>query len=284
VADREGWGTFFGNLFFLQSVVVPPFGSNDPLWSLSYEFWYYVLFPCAWLGLARSTSLLKRAALGATFVTLLCLLGKTIALYFPLWLLGAVIAQLRPAPMLIRHCRTATAVAAVLFLATVTLSHTDRVRSLVGQSVIATDYLNGCACAVLVYVLLHDRAAAGTGRYERTAAALAGFSYTLYVVHMPALVFLRAALAPDEPWLPDLVHLAFAGLLTAAMIGYAAGVAAVTEARTDRVRAALLKWFGTTRGGTGLRDAAADRGARVAGAVDVGGVACHSSSDQGVAE
>ena len=45
VALRSTVPVFFGNLFFLQSVVSPVFGSNGPLWSLSYEFWYYILFP-----------------------------------------------------------------------------------------------------------------------------------------------------------------------------------------------------------------------------------------------
>ena len=35
------------NAFFLQTIVGPTFGSNGPLWSLAYEWWYYVLFPLA---------------------------------------------------------------------------------------------------------------------------------------------------------------------------------------------------------------------------------------------
>lgn len=37
--------TFIGNLFFLQNIFVSTYGTNSPLWSLSYEFWYYVTFP-----------------------------------------------------------------------------------------------------------------------------------------------------------------------------------------------------------------------------------------------
>jgi hypothetical protein len=33
------------NAFFLQTIAGPTFGSNGPLWSLAYEWWYYVLFP-----------------------------------------------------------------------------------------------------------------------------------------------------------------------------------------------------------------------------------------------
>ena len=39
VASLETLPNFVGNLFYLQGILVQPFGSNAPLWSLSYEFW-----------------------------------------------------------------------------------------------------------------------------------------------------------------------------------------------------------------------------------------------------
>lgn len=36
--------TFLGNLFFLQDFQVPVYGANGPLWSLAFEFWYYMAF------------------------------------------------------------------------------------------------------------------------------------------------------------------------------------------------------------------------------------------------
>lgn len=43
--DSLNFTTFIGNIFFLQTIIVPTYGSNTPLWSLSNEFWYYLLFP-----------------------------------------------------------------------------------------------------------------------------------------------------------------------------------------------------------------------------------------------
>ncbi len=34
-----------GNLAFLQTIAVMPWGSNGPLWSLAFEFWFYIWFP-----------------------------------------------------------------------------------------------------------------------------------------------------------------------------------------------------------------------------------------------
>jgi peptidoglycan/LPS O-acetylase OafA/YrhL len=62
-ADRAfSFETLFGNLIFLQSsesargTWFVPYGLNGPLWSISYEVFYYVLFPFAiivehWLGI-----------------------------------------------------------------------------------------------------------------------------------------------------------------------------------------------------------------------------------------
>jgi peptidoglycan/LPS O-acetylase OafA/YrhL len=45
------WRIFFGNIFMLQdidslkpNVIVPTFLGNSPLWSLSYEWWFYMLY------------------------------------------------------------------------------------------------------------------------------------------------------------------------------------------------------------------------------------------------
>ena len=40
-----GFSTLLGNLFFVQGILVSPFGTNFPLWTLAYEFWFYVAFP-----------------------------------------------------------------------------------------------------------------------------------------------------------------------------------------------------------------------------------------------
>lgn len=62
--------TFFGNLLFLQTIYVPVFGTNSPLWSLANEFWYYALFPIAYCAVSRNASLLSRFLLCA--VLLVC--------------------------------------------------------------------------------------------------------------------------------------------------------------------------------------------------------------------
>ena len=65
-------GSFLGNLAFLQTIELPVFGSNGPLWSLANEFWYYVLFPLlaaalapVWLPVTRHAMMPRLGAAAA---------------------------------------------------------------------------------------------------------------------------------------------------------------------------------------------------------------------------
>jgi peptidoglycan/LPS O-acetylase OafA/YrhL len=93
VAQRMTLAAFCISAAHLQGILMPPFGSNAPLWSLAYEAWYYVLFPFLLLAFfARSP---ERQGLAATvFVAGLLAVGSTIALYFTTWLLGALVAAI----------------------------------------------------------------------------------------------------------------------------------------------------------------------------------------------
>ena len=49
----------------------------------------------------------------------------------------------------------------------------------------------------MLYILLHDRSPARDDRYARLSHEISSCSYTLYVVHISLLIFLRAVLLPD---------------------------------------------------------------------------------------
>lgn len=78
--------SFVGNLFFLQPIVVPAFGSNGPLWTLGYIAQYYVLGWC----LARAWA--SNRVLGALAVICLLLAMAVVrpewAVLFVGWLIG----------------------------------------------------------------------------------------------------------------------------------------------------------------------------------------------------
>jgi peptidoglycan/LPS O-acetylase OafA/YrhL len=93
VAARLTPVIFFQNLFFLQVSVADTFGSDSALWSLAYEFWFYILFPLGIFAFARRTQLGKRIV-SATFLLAIAWFGRVYFILFPIWLLGALLAVL----------------------------------------------------------------------------------------------------------------------------------------------------------------------------------------------
>ena len=98
--------TWFGNLFFLQKIAVPVFCNDGPLWSLAYEFWYYLLFPLFLVGIRDRRFLLLLPAFA------LCLiLGQPVLEGFVYWLLGVAVAACAGAePFLSLSSRTRVAI------------------------------------------------------------------------------------------------------------------------------------------------------------------------------
>jgi peptidoglycan/LPS O-acetylase OafA/YrhL len=227
VADSYRASIFAGNLFFLQGILVKTFGSNGPLWSLANEFWYYILFPCAFMVVRRGTSKIVRIVSAVAFVAFARLVGTGILLEFPLWLLGTVLAFV-PAPRVqarLRMIVTIVYIPLFFFLAKTSL-----------VSGVLSDYILGVATFVFMWFLLSAKSAAPANRRAAVSRLAARFSYTLYLVHVPFFVLLTAAVAGESRWQPDTRHLltGSAGLLLA--IGYAFAIASVTEFQTDHVR------------------------------------------------
>jgi peptidoglycan/LPS O-acetylase OafA/YrhL len=195
---------------------------------LSYEFWYYVLFPLivlAWPAgkFGRSTVLYSAAALIVMYF-----IGETISLYFLIWLLGAAM-NLAPersgGPGKLWVLMTIGAV--VIAVALLKFKPSDNEYS---------DFFFGIASAVLILSLLRFRSRSRSGLYSRTARRLAGFSYTLYLVHGPALAFIAAWLVAGRRWQPDAAHIAIVAGLGICTLAYAFVIARFTEDQTAAVR------------------------------------------------
>jgi transposase InsO family protein len=82
------------NLAGLQTIFVPQFGGNYPLWSLANETWYYVLFPLLVL-VFRGRTTAARAAAVLAIAAIVRLVPGAILLYFSIWLLGAGFSRIR---------------------------------------------------------------------------------------------------------------------------------------------------------------------------------------------
>jgi peptidoglycan/LPS O-acetylase OafA/YrhL len=74
------------------------------------------------------------------------------------------------------------------------------------------------------------------GSYPKIASYFAGFSYSLYVLHFPLLLFLRAWLVPSWRWQPDALHLIYSLIVGMVTLLFAWIVSVLTEKKTGVVR------------------------------------------------
>ncbi len=232
--------TFFGNLFFLQSVTTSTFGSNGALWSLANEFWYYLLFPLGMIALWRKQPPARRLICAILFLAIACFVRNSLLLAFPIWLAGVALFKLpRPSlsPRLGKLLRIA---AAILYLPLFLVS---------GKSTFITgntrDYLLTVLTVVFLWVILSAKETYAPHELRvRVSRELARFSYTLYAVHVPFLVFFTALAAGNSRWIPrPLTLLAGSGILLATML-YSWTTAFLTEFRTDAIRAKFERLLG----------------------------------------
>lgn len=225
-----------GNCAFLQTIAlpgmngrtVPWFGSNGPLWSLTNEFWYYIAFPIMVLMIVRGRSWRMGAIYSLSLVAWGWFVGAKIALLGIAWLMGVLITGLPPFPVTRTRARgLAIACAFALFGAGLALGK--------AKDNLWSNLILGSIVTFLIWVTLHCATAPLPNLYVRFAHRAARSSYTLYLVHLPMLIFLKAALH-----LPRLLPSWFGliesmGVLVGILL-YAQLMYEIFEKNTDRVR------------------------------------------------
>ena len=109
----------------------------------------------------------------------------------------------------------------------------------------SADYVLTVATVGFLWLLLslRDRAPAKSLRV-RAARELARFSYSLYALHLPFVIFAVALSVGTTRWQPTPAHdLVFVAVVVATLV-YAYAVATVTEFRTDALRRRIERALG----------------------------------------
>jgi peptidoglycan/LPS O-acetylase OafA/YrhL len=230
--------TLFGNLFMLQDIIVPPWGSNGPLWSLANEWWYYTIF-CLGMIAVYQTGWLLRIAGAVLAVGLVVVMPPRISFGLPIWGLGLGLALLdrrwRGWPLPVGLAAFIASLVAVRCLQPWVELHDA------GMMLLHWGLDIGVAAGFGIALLCAKRAALRPAPHRW----LAGFSYSVYLVHFPAMLFLLALIRhvahsgiAEQPGIPTL---GLAVAVTGVLYVYARGFAAITEDRTDAFRLWLLR-------------------------------------------
>lgn len=212
----------FGNLLFLQNIV-PNFSApvlNGALWSLSYEFWFYILamFITNWL-------VNKRVVFGgfAMVAIVVCLTYFKSFLFFSFfltWCGGAVWA-------FFYHFRKDYIKKIKLLVLPVIVGIALILMELSGIGIFALNIpyrnlyfglIQTCVCLALVIMVMDTTEYLRTKEYKYLGFNKAArYSYTLYVIHFPLLMLSFSFLHPILHPLPMIVSL-LVGILVGLLI------------------------------------------------------------------
>jgi peptidoglycan/LPS O-acetylase OafA/YrhL len=228
---------FASDLWFLSETAF----SNVPFWSLCYEVWYYVLFGVVAFSAGRTrTSLIA---------LVLLIMGPKLWLLLPLWALGSAILRLHGRVRLgAGAARLLLLLALAGFLALKVWRLDDALDDWVNAALggfpeqrlryskwFLGDYLVG-GCFGLAIFAARDAALGALGRpaTKRALSEAASYTFTLYLLHFPLLLFFSVALGHDTDSPASLAVLVGATLAGVILI------ARFTEHRKDVFKRAIL--------------------------------------------
>ena len=228
VSSHLNFPIMLGNYAFLQGIYVPTFGSNGPLWSLANEFWYYIAFPFLALALWRRVPVAMRLVNVVLLIAVVAFMRPPIALLGIIWLMGVAIHYLPHLPAENALVRRLVMLAAV-FACAATLAWCKETRNP------SADYVLGIMVSVLIYVVLSCSRTPMPKAYNLTSHALSRSSYTLYLVHVPLLVFIAAWIAGVRR-IPNAQSVLEGCAIFVVVMLYAQVVWFFFEKRTDTIR------------------------------------------------
>lgn len=246
LADISPWSltTLLGNLAGVQTMAVPAFGGNFPLWSLAYETWYYALFPLLVLAI-RPGNTQRRLAAAVAAVALAFCLSSGIVLYFVVWLMGAAASRVRLDVSRVQRYAGWLLFGALAVGMRLQGQDGDMDAHSLGRDVLYSALFLLCLC--------------GAGRRDPAAmrplvaagAFLAGFSFTLYVLHVPLLRMLWTYRGGELLSTDDPASMAVYAAMLAIVVSLSYLIHLPFEAQTARLRR-LIKQFLPGRAGRKL--------------------------------
>jgi len=183
VKNSIGINILLGNMVMLQNILVGCLGSNGPLWSLAYEWWYYCIWAFAigsffYRGIKRYVSILL-------LILLTLSLPTKIIIWFIIWIIGIITFY---------YCRTNLPkphpfLGLTIFITAMSISRIlDIDRSNLYMD-FSRDLFVGISFAIaLISFSKLDRPILLNVLHIK----LASFSYSLYLVHFPMMIFMAA--------------------------------------------------------------------------------------------
>lgn len=235
--------TFLGNAIFLQPSIVPAFGSNEALWSLGYEFAYYLALPLLLTAVAGQAHPIARLCAVSLLAILLVLVDADVIYLSLPWFVGAAMAVHADWIVAnVQRLRRHAYIAGLALTSSVLLGAMLLVKfqaATVGNTTWGVYVLTG-AGAAFVALLLPDRVPnpAISKKIMRFFNDVSHSSYSIYAFHLPMLALMTAAMQTSlAAALPsNAMGWSTVAIATIALCGAGHILALITERQTETVR------------------------------------------------
>ena len=186
VASRLNLETLFANMIYLQDIIYPTFGSNGALWSLAYEFWFYIIFPLLWF-LFSSNKRNYKIVVFTAIVTMFYFLGLKGFIYLLIWLMGVLVYSLYKEEDINKKIKQSRykIILILAFICTLLMSFVCRTWGLIA------DLFLGISFGLLLLVILNSKEISSI-YLRKIATFIANISFSMYAIHLPILVLIIA--------------------------------------------------------------------------------------------
>lgn len=172
--------SFIGNIAFLQTICVPVFGINSPLWSLAYEFWYYIFGAFLVLVLKLPYKFSIKLCLFFVILFSFYLLSKDILQLFPIWLLG-VFCRFNLFALKGKYSKNIAYLFLILFITNFCLA--SQFENLVSDYILSITFS-------LFLISLNTTLFKTPPALGKFYTIISSFSFSLYVIHYPLQFFI----------------------------------------------------------------------------------------------
>jgi len=221
-SSRLGFNYFICSLFMLQNIWLPVFGSNEPLWSLSPEFTYYLLIPLfAYIPFVKKYLFKVIAILLA--IAFFFILPSYILKYFLIWICGLIPYFIHIKKILLSYLVIFAFIGSFVFSRVYNMDEMD--------------FINAISFSLLIAIANDKKLLNMRFNFSKK---LASFSYSLYLIHFPLglfiIVFSNRFLTPSIKINLNFYSLLiyFAILIIVYIISYL--FARITEYHTEFIR------------------------------------------------
>lgn len=177
--------SFIVSFFFLNGFIVNNISSNASLWSLPYEFWYYIILGVVLIFFSRLSFFI-----GLIILFSLSVFKISFFIYFLVWLSGCIIAIIH------NNNRSISTyffyVFALLLTITFALScfyilssfDANHPSDLPGKIIVLFNFFSGLSFSLLLYFLIKRNFSINIPFLINSSH----YSYTLYLIHFPVIL------------------------------------------------------------------------------------------------